>query len=103
MNRLAIDNGSAGRCASTERTAALRHGHRSVRRHMLKDVAIDPIDQDVGRVAQPGGAFDERVKHRLQFGPRAGNGAENFACGRLLLGSFGEVTLASFELLGDAL
>ena len=44
VNRLAVDNGSAGRCASTERPAALRHGHRPVRSHMFKDVAIDPID-----------------------------------------------------------
>ena len=44
VNRLALDNGSAGGCASTERPAALRHWHRSVRRHMLKKVAIDPID-----------------------------------------------------------
>ena len=67
VNRLSVDNRSPGRRRSSEGPPALRHWHRTIGSHMLKDIAIDPINQNIGRVAQPSGAFGHRVEHRLQF------------------------------------
>ena len=55
VNRFAIDDSAAGGRSARKRALALSDRHRTIYRYMLEDVAIDAIDQDISRVAQPRG------------------------------------------------
>src|SRR5262245_48150320 len=84
MNRLAVDDRSAGGCAASEGPSASRHRHLSMHRYMLKDITIDAINQSVARIAQPCGSRRDRVEHRLNVCWRTGNDAQDLTCRSLL-------------------
>src|SRR5262249_39979642 len=84
VNRLAVDDRSAGGCSSAEGAATSRHRHLPIHRYMLKDITIDAINQSIARIAQPGGSRRDRVKHWLNIRRRAGNDSQDFTRGSLL-------------------
>src|SRR5688572_5444257 len=85
VDRLAVDDGAAGWRASTEGSSAFRHRHRPVRSHVLKDVTIGAINQNISSIAQPCSSRRDRIEHRLNVRWRTGNYTENFTRGSLLL------------------
>ena len=62
-------------------------------------VAIDAENHSIGRVAQPRGIFRDHIQHRLDIRRRAGDHAQNLARRGLLLQRFGELAVASIELV----
>src|SRR6266536_788160 len=56
--------------------------------HAAQDVSIKTLDDSIVCLAQPGGALCDYVKHRLDVCRRAGDNAQYFARGSLLLQSF---------------
>src|SRR5262245_12593774 len=50
MNRLAFDDRTAGRRTMRDRTSSFRHRHRPKHRYVLKNIAVDTIDQHISRI-----------------------------------------------------
>src|SRR5262245_24867879 len=96
VNRLAVDDRSAGGSAASERPSASRHRHLSIYRYMLNEITVDAINQRIACIAQPCGILRDHIQHRLQVSRRVCDHAEDLARGGLL-------TIARLKLFGDTL
>ena len=51
----------------------------------MKHLAVEAINEPVGRIGELRGALDERLEHRLKLERRAADHLQDFAGSRLLL------------------
>ena len=65
--------------------------------HRPTDLTVSATNHRITRVAQPGRALGDRIKHRLNIRRRAGDDAEDFACRRLLLQRLCQIAVAFLQ------
>src|SRR5262249_15175970 len=68
MNRFAVDNGTTSGRASSEWPLASSDRHWSIYSYVLKDIAIDSINQSISGIAQLRGCHRDRIEYRLDVG-----------------------------------
>ena len=68
----------------------------------VQQLAVEPADHTVGRIAEPHRASGDRVEDRLDVGGRAGDDPQDLAGGRLLLEGLGQVAVLRLQLREQA-
>ena len=100
MNRLPINDGSASGYESRSNGRRYQNwASHPILRTLFEGVAIDTIDRSISRITQPRGILRDHIQHRLDIRRRAGDDAQNLARRGLLLQRFGELAVASIELV----
>src|SRR3990172_7637085 len=66
-------------------------------RHESEELALDISDDRVIRARQAGGIFGDRIQHRLDLRPRAGNDSQDLPGGPLTLQGFPDLPVAGLD------
>ena len=81
------------------RSSGMPSGLCHERDSLAPHVAVYPTDLRIDCVTQPRRILGHHIQHRLNIRRRAGDHAQNLARRRLLLQRFGELAVASIELV----